>query len=811
MDTAIDFNSFAKGEGSPKLKGRSDYAGYYAMLASCLNMVVMPQGGVTRRPATLFVGLAKDQTDTPFMSRTVRFIFSTVQAYMLVFTAGNIRVYMNDAPVLNSGSPVDISTSYTAADLPFLKFVQSADTLFILGGSAPGNSGRGYNIATLTRSSHIAWTFATDSFKDGPYLPNVPAATCTLTPSGTSGSVTLTASSTTGINATPSNPGQGFLSTDVGRMVRIQQTNWAWLIITAVADTTHATATVQAKVNNGANGALDSTSASTQFALGKWSDTTGYPYAGSFWQNRLAACATNNQPNAAELSVTGDFPNYAPTQADNSVQANNALSWIISDDQVNAIRALVPAGSAASMQLGIMTTGGEDVMQPATTTQALSGTNVQVYRETEYGIAANVAPIRVGKAVLFFNLPGRKLHEWQWAWSVNGYLGPEKTVDSEHITQSHPVSLPGVVAAAYQQHPHGILWALRGDGQLIGDTYLPEQQVNAWHRHQLGGQYYGGPPIVESIDCIPSPDGSYTELWLTVLRTIGGTPTRTVEVMTRFFDAMPQEQAFFVDCGFLSALTYPAATLSMSAMSGNGVTFSTSADVFASGDVGTNGAGKIIRVNNGVAIVRSFTDARHVIGDWLYPPTMSKSATVNNWSCTAQGTTLNGIGVLNGETVQILGDGADMQTATVSGGGCTVPNGQTASLYAAGLPYAYELVSMPLVPKTAAESVAGKVKKIDHLYARLYETLEAFNFGQHRTDPFTDAIDNPSEPIEMRNNADVLGLPPPLFSGIRRLPMPGGYDLECQWRITGNGPFPLTLLAIGAKGEIDEMQEQGEP
>lgn len=884
VDVSVDFNTFSRGEGSPRLKGRTDYSGYYAMLETDENMVVLPQGGLTRRPGTLFAALAKDQTDTPFRVRNKRFQFSVVQAYMLIYTDMAVRVFMNRAPVLNlstvtgaanNGSglirlamtsttglytgntmtvaavagtteangtwvitvidgthvdlqasafvhayvsggttsvPVEIPTVYAAADLPYLNFTQSNDTLYIFGGMCPGNSGVGYPIYTLTRSSHTNWTFAKLTLMDGPYLSNVAAATTTLTPSGTTGSITLTASNVTGINN-----GAGFKSTDVGRLVRIQQTNWAWLLITAVADTTHCTATVQAAVNNGAAGALDSTGASTLFAMGKWSDTTGYPYCGSFFQNRFSPDATNNQPNALELSVTADFTNMAPTQKDNTVQANNALGWIISDDQVNPIRWVSPAGSAAAMQLGIGTGGGECVLQPATTTQGLSGTNVQVYRETEYGTGpsaassasnwpavSNPGTLRIGKALLFANMPGRKLHEWQWSWQVNGYLGPDLTVDAEHITRSSPPSLPGILQMAYQQHPYGVIFANRGDGQMIAQTYLPEQQVRAWHRHPLGGQYYGGAPIVESLDTMPSQDGSYTELWLTVLRTINGTPTRTIEVLMPYFDGQPAEQGFFMDCGAVSALTMPAATLAMSAGTGNGVTFTASAGTpFAAGDVN-----KLLRVNQGLAIIRTYTDNTHVIGDWYTPPKTTKPATSGNWSLTAQGTTISGMPWLNGETVQLLGDGADMQTATVSGGSVTLPNGQAASLVAAGLPQTYNIVTMPFSPKAAA-SVAGRIKVIHHLYIRIMETLEQFYYGQRRTDPMTGAVDDKLDQYDTRFNSSVLGQAPPLISSIQRLPMPGGFDLEAQIKITGAGPFPLTLLAIGAKAEVAEMQEQG--
>ena len=44
-----------------------------------------------------------------------------------------------------------------------------------------------------------------------------------------------------------------------------------------------------------------------------------------------------------------------------------------------------------------------------------------------------------------------------------------------------------VMEMAYQQEPDSILWIVRDDGVLLGVTYLREQQVLAWHRHDTDG------------------------------------------------------------------------------------------------------------------------------------------------------------------------------------------------------------------------------------------------------------------------------------------------------------------------------------
>jgi hypothetical protein len=93
MRQDVEITDFTGGELSPKLKGRTDLKKYFSSCATMLNMVVMPQGGATKRPPTLYVANNKNQAG---LNRPVRFVFSTVQAYVLEFSNSNVRIYAND-------------------------------------------------------------------------------------------------------------------------------------------------------------------------------------------------------------------------------------------------------------------------------------------------------------------------------------------------------------------------------------------------------------------------------------------------------------------------------------------------------------------------------------------------------------------------------------------------------------------------------------------------------------------------------------------------------------------------------------------
>jgi hypothetical protein len=118
----------------------------------------------------------------------------------------------------------DLATDYAEADLQQVRIVQDGTDALLLHNDYPTQT------LTITTNSNGAFTTATltdTSFYDGPYL-DIPTDGSTLTPGATSGSITFTASAITSVN-----DGDGFLSTDVGRMFRVFSEPAAWAAGTA--------------------------------------------------------------------------------------------------------------------------------------------------------------------------------------------------------------------------------------------------------------------------------------------------------------------------------------------------------------------------------------------------------------------------------------------------------------------------------------------------------------------------------------------------------------------------------------------------
>jgi len=488
---AVQLTNFTGGELSPRLDGRNDLAKYNSGCKTLENMIVYPHGSASRRSGTQFVAEVKDSTKK---TRLISFEFSTVQTYILEFGDQYIRFYKDNGQILSGGSAYEIASPFLEAELFDIKFAQSADTMYI---THPNHHPR-----KLTRTGHTNWVLTNDVIINGPFMDhNVETTTATPSHKIVGATTTVTFSSTTGINVN-----QGFLSTDVGRLLHIKDGH---LKITSVTSTTIVVGTVIID--------LGITTPTTDFALGSFSDTTGYPSCVTFFEQRLVFAATKTQPQTIFFSRSADYENFDDKYHE-TVADDDAIVYTIASNQVNAIRFLT-----ATRTLIIGTAGGEFAVNGGGTGEAITPTNILINKQSNHG-AANVDGIAVGNATLFLQRAKRKIRELAYNFDVDGYVAPDLTILSEHITES------GITQMAYQEEPNSIIWCVRTDGQLLGFTYQREQQVTAWHRHIFGGSFSSGNAVCESVEVLPTDNSEY-QVWVIIKRTINGATKRYVEYL----------------------------------------------------------------------------------------------------------------------------------------------------------------------------------------------------------------------------------------------------------------------------------------
>jgi hypothetical protein len=102
------------GEMSPRMAARTDFQKYPQGSAQLVNMLPLAQGGVARRPGTLFVREVKDSTKK---TRIIGFQRSTVQAYMNEFGEGYIRFCKDQATIVVDETDAAISNGDFTSDI----------------------------------------------------------------------------------------------------------------------------------------------------------------------------------------------------------------------------------------------------------------------------------------------------------------------------------------------------------------------------------------------------------------------------------------------------------------------------------------------------------------------------------------------------------------------------------------------------------------------------------------------------------------------------------------------------------------------
>ena len=592
------FTNFTAGELSPRLDGRTDVGKYFNGCKKLQNFVVHPHGGASRRPGTIFVREVKNSAHNV---RLIPFEFNVTQTYILEFGDTYFRVHKDGGTVVSSGVPVEITTPYAHTDLDKLKFTQSADVMYLVHPDfAPRKITRTSHTAwTITEVDLLRGPMGEDNTSSTTLVADARTGNVTITASANTfvsndvgrlvklhdgfakissytsatsvdadvqenadGRTELMPSYTaTTISAHEGDPSatglehndrfqdssgqfitQGF---KVGMKVTVSgfttsNNNESSAIVVKVTDDTLLLAPSSDLTDEAAGDSVTISgdlTASTDWALGAFSATTGYPSAVAFYEQRLVFASTTDQPQTLFFSVGGSFEDFAA-----GTDADDALTYTLGSNQVNIIRYL-----QAGRVLLVGTSGGEFVVT-SSEDAPLSPTNAVVKRQATYG-SADLQPVQVANVTLFVQRAKRKLRELVFDLNTDSYQAPDMTILAEHITEG------GIKEMSLQQEPDNVVWCVLENGKFVGMTYRREENVIAWHEHILGGEF-GSDTFghVESVATIPG-DLNEDDTYLVVKRTINGGTKRYIEYFSSFDFGDDVEDAFFVDSG----LTYSGA------------------------------------------------------------------------------------------------------------------------------------------------------------------------------------------------------------------------------------------------------------
>ncbi len=470
MSRVIDIqNSFTSGELDPKLIARDDVKAYDAGLTTALNVVVLPQGGVKRRPGLKYITELGGSPENGI--RLVSFEFNTSDAYLLAFT--NLRMYVIKNGVLQTniaGSGNDyLTTTITSAQLSEMCWVQSADTLIVTQEDMVPKK--------ITRTSDTAWTIANVTFTFNPQhaftltIENTSSAG-TLTPSGTEGKITLTTQHS-----------YWSASDDIGSFVNVIGSNqFGRAKIVAVDSATVAQALVEIPFFN--TDAL--ANADWEHETGyedTFSGSRGYPRTATFHQGRLFFGGSKSRPSTIFASRVNAFFDFNPGEG----LDDDAFVATLDTNQLNTITDILSAN-----YLQIFTTGGE-FFAPQDFSDPLTPSNFIAKLQSSHGSKENIRVQNISGSTIYIQRQGKALNEYIYDRGGDGYLTSQISLLSSHLL-STPIDMS--IRKATSTDEGDRLLVVNNDGTCAVYTLLRDQNIVAATQFTTDGLFLNVATVV---------------------------------------------------------------------------------------------------------------------------------------------------------------------------------------------------------------------------------------------------------------------------------------------------------------------------
>ena len=255
-------------------------------------------------------------------------------------------------------------------------------------------------------------------------------------------------------------------------------------------------------------------------------EASNFPGAVAYFQQRRCFAGTLNKPQTLWMTKSGtesDMRYSIPSQD------NDSISFRVVAREANTIRHLVPMASLVAL------TSAAEWRVTSLNTDALTPSSISVSPQSYIG-ANDATPAVVNTSVIYAAARGGHAREMAYNWQAGGYVTGDLSLRAPHLFDGFEI-----VDIAFSKAPYPIVWMVSSSGILLGFTYVPEQQIGAWHWHDTDG-------VFESVAVVA--EGAEDVLYAVVRRTINGSSKRYVERLRPRPSVWPtQADAFHVDCG----------------------------------------------------------------------------------------------------------------------------------------------------------------------------------------------------------------------------------------------------------------------
>lgn len=516
--------SFAGGEISPSMYGRNDDIKYQNGLAKCENFLVLPQGPIQKRPGFEFVGECGVEAKPV---RLIPFAYNLEQTMVIELGDKYARFHSLGATLVNDDdTPYQIATPWAAEDLFELNYTQSGDIMTIVHPDYAPRELRRYG----ARDWRVVQIVFNSSLATPTGVSAVRASSAAEDPNASKYTFKYRVSC---LNGDKSEESQASGIAEVianlyayGTTVRV-----------SCSPVDGASFYRFYKCVGGLYGYIgdseepsiidDQITPKTDVTIRRYDtpfDDGNNPRAVGYFEQRRVFAGLKNDPQRVLMTCSGTESQLTYSLP---LRDDDRISQRLATGQFNGIRHIV------SLSQLIILTGGQEIRISPLNTDAITPTSFGTRLQGSTG-ASSVTPLAVGNSVVYAGARGGHVYSLEYQYSAGGYISTDLCLRSPHLFEFKQIK-----DSALSKSPQQILWFVSSDGALLGCTYIPAEEVAAWHRHTTDGQF-------ESITAVSEGDEDY--LYAVIKRTINGAERRYVERMSsqQFVDT---QHCFFVDSG----------------------------------------------------------------------------------------------------------------------------------------------------------------------------------------------------------------------------------------------------------------------
>jgi hypothetical protein len=218
------------------------------------------------------------------------------------------------------------------------------------------------------------------------------------------------------------------------------------------------------------------TGAAATLVIGPQTGT--YPSVVGYFQERRVYAGTLNNPDTYFMSQTGAYTNFDASSPPIDSDAITGTPW---GQQVNGIQWL------QNMPGGLIVATGLDAWQLTGTSGAgspITPAQQSAQAQESNGFSPTLPLIKVNYDLLFVQSLGTIVRDLEYNFFVNIYAGQDISLYSNHLFENYQI-----VQWAWAKEPYKVVWATRNDGKLLSLTYVKEQKVYGWTRHDTNGAF----------------------------------------------------------------------------------------------------------------------------------------------------------------------------------------------------------------------------------------------------------------------------------------------------------------------------------